>query len=865
MLSGRIRRRALALLGALLLVILVWPPCCATMPKPLPAALPMGPWEKSVPPSRPHPAAIAVPVPLPLQQHGPVAGTHLKRHGSSAAQGKGSHDQQQDREPPDSREDSRTSGRESEFYRFMRVLNHSVESNERRQLAAVSETVAGQFNMAARENSPPRPYDYLIESIDKNKPRTTRTVPAGDKDARVPGAQFDDMTGPPAAGASLSVASSHPSAPPTVLARSRRNAAATPPPPPAAIGTGNPHRHQHKLPPGGDQQLNATATGVWHGRRGGGGRQQQQQLYRNIDPNLDRNERAANLSHISGATRKIQLFIKNRYVQLLPDGTVNGTHDDLSDYTILQRTTVGIGQIKIQAVATCLFLCMDTCGSVYGSKEFSDDCIFNEQMEQHHYNTYSSTQHSNSRRTLYLALNKTGQPRKIQIPVNRTLGKLATYTKALTQTVAHERVEQLVSRLFGADHVRHGLSQLCETGQPLVELTAREMRPRPVCGGQGKGPLAAGGGGGGGGGGGKKQQQNAGKDEGKEGPRQKKKKKRRKCREDELPGEHCVRPGPGGPGGTNGSGNKKRPGGQQHSGQARQPGSSSISSGSSNSTSSVGSSSSAGGTNQSATSFAGHLSNGSSISSSNSSANSLIASISSGGPNRQGLPYAQLTATPNVRKPKPTRKQPANGGPGGAGGQRAASQQAPGGPTRKPKKPTQQPGSGSAGKRNGTMANKPGPARSKLVSAGVVPPKSNPKPASLTIARPARPSLGPPFLLPSTSTTTTTTTTTTTLEEASSSNARTTVSNALQQDTSQQSEDAELDMDDVLQQSAELADDLDELDEVPGSPTASSWHELLPARSVSEQRGRYKALSCCSFLSLSSLVVYGATVHLLYL
>uniref|UniRef100_A0A182MKZ2 Uncharacterized protein n=1 Tax=Anopheles culicifacies TaxID=139723 RepID=A0A182MKZ2_9DIPT len=34
---------------------------------------------------------------------------------------------------------------------------------------------------------------------------------------------------------------------------------------------------------------------------------------------------------------------------------------------ILQRTTVGIGQIKIQAVATCLFLCMDTCGSVYGS------------------------------------------------------------------------------------------------------------------------------------------------------------------------------------------------------------------------------------------------------------------------------------------------------------------------------------------------------------------------------------------------------------------------------------------------------------------------------------------------------------------
>lgn len=48
---------------------------------------------------------------------------------------------------------------------------------------------------------------------------------------------------------------------------------------------------------------------------------------------LDRNERSANLSHITGATRKIQLYIKNRFLQLLPDGTVNGTHDDMSDFS----------------------------------------------------------------------------------------------------------------------------------------------------------------------------------------------------------------------------------------------------------------------------------------------------------------------------------------------------------------------------------------------------------------------------------------------------------------------------------------------------------------------------------------------------
>ncbi len=51
------------------------------------------------------------------------------------------------------------------------------------------------------------------------------------------------------------------------------------------------------------------------------------------DSNLDRNERSTNFSHITGTSRKIQLLIKNRLLQLLPDGTVNGTQDDGSDYS----------------------------------------------------------------------------------------------------------------------------------------------------------------------------------------------------------------------------------------------------------------------------------------------------------------------------------------------------------------------------------------------------------------------------------------------------------------------------------------------------------------------------------------------------
>lgn len=46
-----------------------------------------------------------------------------------------------------------------------------------------------------------------------------------------------------------------------------------------------------------------------------------------------RSERSTNLSHVTGTARKIQMFIKNRHLQILPDGTVNGTTDDASNYS----------------------------------------------------------------------------------------------------------------------------------------------------------------------------------------------------------------------------------------------------------------------------------------------------------------------------------------------------------------------------------------------------------------------------------------------------------------------------------------------------------------------------------------------------
>ncbi|KAL3289611.1 hypothetical protein HHI36_023023 [Cryptolaemus montrouzieri] len=55
-----------------------------------------------------------------------------------------------------------------------------------------------------------------------------------------------------------------------------------------------------------------------------------------LDPLEDpaaRSERSTNLSFVAGHARRIQMFIKNRHLQILPDGTVNGTTDDTSVFT----------------------------------------------------------------------------------------------------------------------------------------------------------------------------------------------------------------------------------------------------------------------------------------------------------------------------------------------------------------------------------------------------------------------------------------------------------------------------------------------------------------------------------------------------
>lgn len=107
-------------------------------------------------------------------------------------------------------------------------------------------------------------------------------------------------------------------------------------------------------------------------------------------------------------------------------------------------------------------------------REFTNDCIFNERLEDN-YNYYTSTYHSSTLRTYYVALNRVGVPRKTHLPANKPLGKLSTYVKSFTLIVPELRSEAVIGQRFGINHVKHGIKHLCESGKELMELSAKQL------------------------------------------------------------------------------------------------------------------------------------------------------------------------------------------------------------------------------------------------------------------------------------------------------------------------------------------------------------------------------------------------------
>ncbi|QCF61042.1 fgf [Troides aeacus nucleopolyhedrovirus] len=142
---------------------------------------------------------------------------------------------------------------------------------------------------------------------------------------------------------------------------------------------------------------------------------------------------SALLTHITGTSMPGRLFINRQFLAVSPDGAVYGTIESNHVDTIFKRFAVDINRIVIQNAITCVYLCMDRCGQLYGSKTLSNDCFMREFLEENNYNTYYKVY---DRKLTYVALKNNGIPRKLQILKSRKLGKLSVYSIALLKRLS---------------------------------------------------------------------------------------------------------------------------------------------------------------------------------------------------------------------------------------------------------------------------------------------------------------------------------------------------------------------------------------------------------------------------------------------
>ncbi|XP_061105699.1 fibroblast growth factor 11-like [Conger conger] len=98
------------------------------------------------------------------------------------------------------------------------------------------------------------------------------------------------------------------------------------------------------------------------------------------------------------------------YLQIRPDGTVEGTRDDSSPFSQCNLVPVGLRIVAIQGMEAGLYLAMNSEGYLYTSEHFTAECKFKESVFESYYVTYSSLLYrQQSGRGWYVGLNRDGQ------------------------------------------------------------------------------------------------------------------------------------------------------------------------------------------------------------------------------------------------------------------------------------------------------------------------------------------------------------------------------------------------------------------------------------------------------------------------
>ncbi|XP_055792501.1 fibroblast growth factor 11-like isoform X2 [Salvelinus fontinalis] len=129
------------------------------------------------------------------------------------------------------------------------------------------------------------------------------------------------------------------------------------------------------------------------------------------------------------------------YLQMHPDGTMDGTRDESSSFSQFNLIPVGLRIVAIQGAKTGLYLGMNSDGYLYTSEHFTPECKFKESVFENYYVTYSSMlyRQSQSGRSWYIGINRDGQVMKGN-RVKKT--KVAMYKEPSLHVLVNEQKEK---------------------------------------------------------------------------------------------------------------------------------------------------------------------------------------------------------------------------------------------------------------------------------------------------------------------------------------------------------------------------------------------------------------------------------------